>query len=110
MTDAVAKLERLMGQVRSSIDPAVPAQLVQTFLVVAQHEGKSLREIQERLDASMSTVSRHLLDLGERNRKMEPGYGLVDRRPNPVNLRENTYKLTPKGSLLIRQLVQIIEG
>src|SRR3546814_13689791 len=71
---------RALLQVRAAIGPTIPTQLVQTFVDVALNEGKSLGELAELVGSNASTVSRHLLDLGERNRRMEPGYGLVDRR------------------------------
>src|SRR3546814_14747877 len=72
----------------------------QTFVDVALNEGKSLGELAELVGSNASTVSRHLRDLGERNRRMEPGYGLVDRRVDPMELRKNSYFLTPKGKAL----------
>ena len=101
------KLDRALRQVRTSIDPLVPTQLVQAFLAVALHEGMTLTDIAEKLDTNMSTASRQLLDLGERNRKLEPGYQLVDRNVDAMNLRINRYTLTPKGKLLAKQLAEI---
>src|SRR3546814_10232505 len=86
----------------AAIGPTIPTQLVQTFVDVALNEGKSLGELAELVGSNASTVSRHLLDLGERNRRMEPGYGLVDRRVDPMELRKNSYFLTPKGKALAR--------
>src|SRR3546814_8246995 len=74
--------------------------LFRSFVDVALNEGKSLGELAELVGSNASTVSRHLLDLGERNRRMEPGYGLVDRRVDPMELRKNSYFLTPKGKAL----------
>src|SRR3546814_20819130 len=84
---------RALLQVRAAIGPTIPTQLVQTFVDVALNEGKSLGELAELVGSNASTVSRHLLDLGERNRRMEPGYGLVDRRVDPMELRKNSYFL-----------------
>lgn len=114
MTDkelkAVQKADRLLSQFRTSIDPNIPAQMLQTFMAVAMNEGKSLTEIAEAVHANMSTASRHLLELGERNRRMEPGYNLVSRTPDPMNLRQNAYSLTSKGKLLIANVVKIMEA
>lgn len=105
---AVKRLERALRQVRTSIDPLVPAQVVQAFLAVATNEGKTLTELAEVLGTNMSTASRQFLDLGERNRKMEPGYQLINREVDPMNLRINRYTLTPKGRLLVKELAAII--
>ena len=106
---SIKKLERAIRQCRTAIDPLVPTQVVQAFPAVAMHEGKTLTEIAEVLGTNISTASRQLLDLGERNRKMEPGYMLIDRKVDPMNLRVNRYTLTPKGRLLIKELAQIME-
>ncbi len=105
---AVKRLERAMRQVRTSIDPLVPTQVVQAFLAVAANEGKTLTELAEILGTNISTASRQMLDLGERNRKMEPGYQLIDRQIDPMNLRTNRYTLTTKGRLLIKELASIM--
>lgn len=105
----IKRLERALRQVRTAIDPTVPTQLVQAFLAVGLNEGQTLTDLAELLGTNISTASRQLLDLGERNRKMEPGYGLVDRKVDPMNLRVNRYTLTPKGRLLIRELAAIMK-
>ncbi len=114
MTDkemaAARKVDRLLSQFRSSIDPNIPAQMLQTFMAVAMNEGKSLTEIAEMVSANMSTASRHLLELGERNRRLEAGYNLVARTPDPMNLRQNSYTLTPKGKLLFSSILKIMEA
>jgi hypothetical protein len=51
----------------------MPAQYIQTFLLVAMEQGLSVRDYAERSDVSASVMSRHLLDIGERNRHMQPG-------------------------------------
>jgi DNA-binding MarR family transcriptional regulator len=103
------KFDRLLDQVRTAIDPTVPTQLVQAFVKVALYEGKTLTEYADMLGANVSTASRHLLDLGERNRKMEPGYQLVESRNDPMNLRQKHYSLTRKGQMLWRALTTILE-
>jgi DNA-binding MarR family transcriptional regulator len=54
-------------------------------------------------------MSRHLLDIGDRSRHMEEGFGLVTYRPRPENLREHEYMLTPKGRILWKSIVRIME-
>lgn len=107
---AARKADRLLNQFRSSIDPNIPAQMLQTFMAVAMNEGKSLTEIADLVSANMSTASRHLLELGERNRRLEAGYGLVTRTPDPMNLRQNSYTLTAKGRLLLANVIKIMEA
>jgi DNA-binding MarR family transcriptional regulator len=54
-------------------------------------------------------MSRHLLDIGERNRKMEAGFGLVTYRANPLELRKHEYMLTDKGRALLHQITRQME-
>lgn len=101
---AAQRLNRALRRARMAIDPNVPSQMLQAFLEVGLNEGKTLSELAEGLGTNLSTASRQLLDLGERNRKLEAGYGLVERKQDPMNLRVNRYCLTPKGKLLMKEL------
>lgn len=85
--------------------PQIPASMIEVFLLVAMNEGCSLRDIVELSGKPQSTMSRHLLDLGERNRRMEPGLGLVAWRTCPSELRRKEYYLTPKGRGLLKKIL-----
>ena len=85
--------------------PQIPASMIEAFLLVALNEGCSLRDVVKMSGKPQSTMSRHLLDLGERNRKMEPGLGLVAWRIAPDELRRKEYFLTPKGRGLLRRIL-----
>jgi DNA-binding MarR family transcriptional regulator len=100
------KLEGVAELFATSMSPTMPMQLYRTFLMIIRNEGKSLSEIADIIGTNSSTASRHLLDLGERNRKMEPGYMLVESRADPMNLRRKVYTLTPKGKLLARSILK----
>jgi len=81
-----------------------------SFLMVAMFEGRSLREYADMLGCSHSTMSRHLLDLGEQNRKREPGMMLIEQRPDTDDRRKNVYCLTPKGKALVDALDQLFRS
>jgi DNA-binding MarR family transcriptional regulator len=87
-------------------EPQIPASMIEAFLRVALNEGCSLRDIVELSGKPQSTVSRHLLDLGDRNRKGEPGLGLVSWRIAPDELRRKEYSLTAKGRGLLRRILE----
>lgn len=78
--------------------------LLRSFLTVALYPDRSLREYQDLLDMSQSTMSRHLLDLGEMNRKRLPGLKLIDQHTDPMDRRKNVYRLTAKGRALVTAL------
>jgi|SRR6185437_12808955 len=86
----------------------MPLQYVTAFLQVARQEGLGVTEYAERAGVSVSVMSRHLLDIGERNRRMDEGFGLVKYRASPLELRKHEYTLTPMGRSLMKKLVSAI--
>jgi DNA-binding MarR family transcriptional regulator len=106
--DALRTAFDVMETLRSARDN-MSVQLAQSLILVALNEGSSLRDLQLKTQWSMSTMSRHLLDLGERNRHMEPGLDLVVMRQNPMELRRNEYRLTKKGRTLLARVIQLLE-
>jgi DNA-binding MarR family transcriptional regulator len=98
------EFDRCITALQASTDQTIPSQMMRAFIAVCEHEGKSMSELADIVGANVSTMSRHLLDLGPRNRKMEPGYGLVEARTDPMNLRVKNFFLTPKGKLALRNI------
>lgn len=92
------------------VNEKMPLQYVLSFLAVATDEGKGVLEYANKLNVSNSTMSRHLLDIGPRNRNMEPGYGLVQYRANPMELRKHEYYVTPKGRQLLTHIIRALES
>lgn len=90
------------------IDETMPIQIAITFLEVAIHEGCSLTDIWKKTGWSQSTLSRHLLDLGERDRHKNPGLQLVESRRDPLELRKNIYTLTNRGRKLSQKLITLL--
>ena len=93
-----------------SIRNTMPLQYVTTFLLVAMDEGKSVGEYAAKAGVSQSVMSRHLLDIGERNRHMEEGFGLIQYRPNPMELRKHEVFLSDKGRAIAHQMVRQLGG
>lgn len=88
---------------------AMPLQYVIAFLLVAEEEGLGVGDYAERAGVSVSVMSRHLLDIGERNRNMEEGFGLVTFRANPMELRKHEYMLTDKGRAIMHRIQRQVE-
>ena len=84
----------------------MPLQYIHTFLLVASEEGCSVGYYATKAQVSPSVMSRHILDIGERNRDRDPGFGLVQTKPNMENLREHVVFLSPKGKALISRLAR----
>ena len=87
-----------------SLRQTMPLQYVTAFLLVAEEEGLGVGDYAKRAEVSVSVMSRHLLDIGERNRDMEPGFGLVTYRSNPMELRKHEYFLTDKGRAVLHKI------
>jgi DNA-binding MarR family transcriptional regulator len=83
------------------IRATMPARHIQALLLVAQKEGRTVTELAKIADIPVTTMSRILLDMGERTRYFEEGAGLVQGEDNPLNRRERLYSLTHKGRALL---------
>lgn len=88
--------------------PTIPARCVQAFFLVAEKEGLPVNEYAKRGDLSAITMSRNLIDMGERDRNHEEGPGLVESHENIMNRRETLYRLTPKGRALLAAITRAL--
>jgi DNA-binding MarR family transcriptional regulator len=104
----VRKLDRVFRHFRQ-IEDTMPITLAHALVAVGLNEGKSLNEIADSVDISVSNFSRYLLALSDRSRTGGPGsgYGLVIREQDPINLRKNSYYLSPQGKLFFNELLAI---
>jgi DNA-binding MarR family transcriptional regulator len=98
--------KRKLGAMLQGLTPFItirhtlPMQYVVAFLLVALDEGKGVMEYSKRAGVAQSVMSRHLLDLGDKDRSGGPGYGLVTSKNDPTNLRRRPVVLTDKGRVL----------
>ncbi|MHB8392432.1 MAG: hypothetical protein ACYDBH_23100 [Acidobacteriaceae bacterium] len=107
----LAAVRRLLGAIEPfrAIRGAMPLQYVTALLLVAEEEGLGVNDYARRAGVSVSVMSRHLLDIGERNRNMTAGFGLVTYRSNPLELRKHEYMLTDKGRAMLHQITRQME-
>jgi DNA-binding MarR family transcriptional regulator len=89
----------------------ITVEQLKTFLVLARLEietgdrqGVTGVHLRSETGLSQSTLSRYMLDLAVQTRTREPGYGLVEQRPDVMDLRMNRYKMTTKGRILLASL------
>jgi DNA-binding MarR family transcriptional regulator len=66
----------------------------------------AINEYAKRGALSPITMSRNLIDMGERDRNHEEGPGLVESHENIMNRRETLYRLTPKGRALLASITK----
>lgn len=107
--EALARADRVLRTFRVATSPNVSAQVLQAFLAVALHEGRSVGEIADHLGVNISTASRQLLDLADRNRKREPGFRLIKAHEDYMNLRLTRYRLTQRGKLLADSMAELLQ-
>jgi DNA-binding MarR family transcriptional regulator len=93
-----------------ALEPArdLPVSKLMTLLTVALKEGLTVDDYAKRAGISATTMSRHLLDLGEVDRNQKAGRGLVEGRTNITNQREKVYGLTPIGRSMLTQIVEAL--
>jgi DNA-binding MarR family transcriptional regulator len=53
-------------------------------------------------------MSRHTLDLSDRNRHGKPGHGLIERSKDNADLRATRFTLSPKGHALLSKVAQVM--
>lgn len=94
----------------------LPVSILRTFLAVCiwggddmSREPLKLQDLAERINAPVTTVSRHLRYLGDWERLGVPGMGLVRTDIYPLNRRQKVASLTPKGELVAAQMRKAIE-
>lgn len=59
------------------VDPDMPLQMAATFLVVANNEGVTMKELGDKLGISQSSCSRNVAALSKVHRLNKPGHDLL---------------------------------
>jgi DNA-binding MarR family transcriptional regulator len=100
------ELEHFGRKLLVALEPVreMPVNKLMSLFTVATKEGLTVDDYAKRAGISPTTMSRHLLDLGEIDRTKQPGLGLVEGRTNVTNQRERVYALTPKGRALVTKV------
>ncbi|MDF0490929.1 hypothetical protein PX554_22630 [Sphingomonas sp. H39-1-10] len=110
MNDHLDRALRINRVFQEAMTVEIPLSVVQTFLMVAQNEGKTPKELEALMHGNRSTTSRHLLDLSENLRSGKPGYGLLVRKRNPGDLRSAIFKVSARGRAVLEQLKAALDG
>lgn len=100
----LAKAERLLAALRTTLGAAVSADLAHAFLAVAAMEGRTLEELGETLGTDPEATSHLLLALDTPDRRRGPGHRVVKSKTAPGNPGVIRYVLTERGKLLARSI------
>lgn len=82
--------------------PNMTLQNFMTFLRVASSEGKGVTEYADEAGVYKTVMTRHLLDLGDRDRHGDDGLGLIAQVRDRQDMRINRAWLAPKGASFLR--------
>jgi|SRR5262245_42633581 len=87
----------------------IPIGCVDTFLMIAANESRSIDEYAEMAKVSKSVMSRLILDIGDATRDHEPGLQWVTARVDPNERRKHEVVLTPKGRILAGRVRELLD-
>jgi DNA-binding MarR family transcriptional regulator len=91
-------------------NPVMTIQLAFTFLMVVHDEGLGVTEYAAKAGITQSVMSRHIADLGEYNRRHEPGLNLVVQKVDVMDRRRTTIHLSARGKTLVAKLSRTLAG
>lgn len=99
---ATAKALFLALEPWAKVSPNMTLQNFLTFLRVAGDEGKGVTEYADDAQVYKTVMTRHLLDLGDRNRHGEDGLGYINQVRDRMDMRVNRAWVTQKGVSFLR--------
>ena len=91
-----------------SID--MPAQQIQTFLVIAMRPGITMEELGRDVGISQSSVSRNVAALSKHHRLGKAGADYIEAIEDPRERRRKIMYLTPRGRSVMRKAVEALTG
>ena len=103
-TDQLHALDAALRFARAELTADVTAQRLLILISVFFNQGMSQRELLTKLDTtSITALSRNLADLSAWTTRKTEGPGLIELRPDPMNLRVKRVFLTNKGERFVRR-------
>lgn len=104
-----ARSLRLALEPFRQLRPTMPLQYVYTFLLVVENEGESVSDYAQMAEVPQTVMTRHLLDIGDRNRSGEEGFGLVTQERDRKDLRKHHAKVTSIGHALLHKIITALK-
>lgn len=88
-----------------SLNADMPVAQALSLLLIAKHEGLSLKELAERAGVGMASASRYVAAFGKPTGGRSQALGLVAAVEDPEERRKKVITLTPKGRAFINKLI-----
>lgn len=105
---ALGRALRLL-EVFRSIDPRMAVEAATGFIQIVLDNGTTMAAVSKRMGIGPSLASHYFQYLGKIDRHRKLGLDLIDDCINPPDRREKILKPTPRGELLISQLVNMLK-
>lgn len=101
-------LKQLMKslEILRGLDSDMPLAQALCLLLIAKHEGLSLKDLAEKAGIGMASASRYVAYFGKPRASLghKDGMGLVVATEDPLERRKKTISLTAKGRAIINKL------
>lgn len=91
-------------------NPTMTLQQLVSFLLVAKEQGLTVSWYAQKAGLAQGVMTRNLFDLGEYNRRKEPGLGLVEQRPDLQDRRAHLTYLTHAGRGVVAAYRRALES
>ena len=102
--DQLYALDGALRFARAELTADITAQRLLILLSVFFNQGMSQRELLSQLDTtSITALSRNLADLSAWTTRKAEGPGLIELKPDPMNLRIKRVFLTDKGERFVKR-------
>jgi hypothetical protein len=99
-----AKCLRLALEPFVALNPNIPASYIISFLTVAEKEGRPVGEYANEVGMFKAVMTRHLLDMGERDRHGGEGLNIIEQKRDRQDLRINRTFISEKGASLLSKV------
>lgn len=101
------ELKRFLASIRhfKDLSKGFPVSHIEALLAVALSPGQGSGDYAALMDEDKASTSRMLGVIGERPRRTEKCYNLIEQYDDPVDSRRTQYYLTPAGYSFLRKLL-----
>jgi DNA-binding MarR family transcriptional regulator len=103
----LAGILRVLGLFQN-LDRHISVESIKTLLHIALNENKSVHDYARMAGVGGGPMSRRISDLGELDRRLNPGLQLVESRPDPLDRRLILVRLTHQGRAFANRVAATI--
>jgi DNA-binding MarR family transcriptional regulator len=99
-----ARAMRLALEPFIALNPTIPASYIISLLAVTEKEGLPVSEYAKEVGMLRPVMTRHLLDLGERDRHGGEGMNVIEQKQDRKDLRVKRSFINEKGAALLSKV------